>query len=179
MTRARAVSLPDDVIVSKIHEFRGQRVMLDRDLAELFAVSTKALKQAVRRNRERFPEDFLFEMNAGELEALRADPTTSEPVRKGLRYPPFCFTEPGVTMLACVLSSDVAITMNIKIIRVFLRLRDTLRERDELLARVRAIESRIGDHDEALRLLTACLQEVTPEPSSPRRPIGYRRQAQQ
>lgn len=169
------ISISEEAIVDRIYEIRGERVLLDRHLAELFAVPTKALKQAVRRNRERFPEDFMFEMTADELEVWREGHAGSEAVRRGLRYPPFCFTEQGVTMLACVLNSDTAIAMNIKIIRVFVRLKRSLLERSELLARLRQIEDRVAGQDEAIRLLFDSLKELVGEPNPPRRRIGYRR----
>ena len=170
-----AVSVPEEAIVHRIYEIRGERVLLDRDLADLFGVATKALKQAVRRNRERFPEDFMFEMTTTELESWREAHAGSEAVRRGLRYPPFCFTEQGVTMLACVLNSDTAIAMNVKIIRVFVRLKRSLRDRDELMARLRQIEERVAGQDEAIRLLFDSLKELVAEPNPPRRQIGYRR----
>lgn len=103
--------------MSKIYVIRDQKVMLDRDLAELYGVETKVLKQAVRRNMTRFPEDFMFEMTKEELENWRSQFVTSKEDRQGLRYMPFCFTEQGVTMLSCVLNSERAIHVNIQIIR--------------------------------------------------------------
>ncbi len=101
---------------------RGHKVMLDRDLAELYGVPTKALKQAVRRNADRFPEDFMFEMSKEEFEQWMSQNVTSTG-RVGLRYSPFCFTEHGVLMLSSVLNSSVAIAVNIQVIRVFTRMR--------------------------------------------------------
>lgn len=170
-----SVTLSDEAIVSRIYDLRGQRVMLDRDLAALFGVPTKALKQAVRRNLARFPEDFMFEMSAEEFEAWREEHVTSEAVRRGLRYPPFCFTEPGVTMLACVLNSETAVVANVRIIRIFVRLKQTAHEHVELLARMRDIESRVTGQDEAIRLLFDYIKELVGEPNPPRRPIGYLR----
>ena len=103
------ISIPNEVIISKIYEIREQIVMLDRDLAELYGVATKVLKQAVRRNIYRFPEDFMFEMKADEFEGWRSQFVTSKEDKQGLRYAPFCFTEQGVTMLSCILKSERAI----------------------------------------------------------------------
>ena len=103
------ISIPNEVIISKIYEIREQKVMLDRDLAELYGVATKVLKQAVRRNIYRFPEDFMFEMKADEFEGWRSQIVTSKEDKQGLRYAPFCFTEQGVTMLSCILKSERAI----------------------------------------------------------------------
>ena len=96
------LAIPEEVIISKIYELRNLKVMIDRDLAELFGVETRVLKQAVRRNIERFPQDFMFEMTKEELETWRSQFVTSKGDKKGLRYAPFCFTEQGVTMLSCV-----------------------------------------------------------------------------
>lgn len=101
--------VPDDVVMSKIYLIRDQKVMLDRDLALLYGVDTKVLKQAVRRNIQRFPEDFMFELTKDEFEHWRSQFVTSNKDRKGWRYEPFCFTEQGVTMLACTLNSEQAI----------------------------------------------------------------------
>jgi hypothetical protein len=118
----KEISIPDELISSKIYQLRGQKVMLDRDLAELYGVETRVLKQAVRRNRYRFPEDFRFEMTSDELENRRSQFVTSNKDRKGLRYAPFCFTEHGVLMRSSVLNSDRAIAVNIQIIRVFVNI---------------------------------------------------------
>lgn len=116
MSHKNAVILPDEVVMNKIYMVRDQKVMLDSDLAELYGVETKVLKQAVRRNLIRFPEDFMFEMNKEELDSLRSQFVTSNQKRGGIRYLPFCFTEQGVTMLSCVLNSERAIHVNIQII---------------------------------------------------------------
>ena len=112
-------------IQNKIYEIRGQRVMLDRDLAELYGVETKALKQAVKRNIGRFPSDFMFELNKEEFEVLRSQIVTSKG-RGGTRYMPFVFTEQGVAMLSSVLNSETAIQVNISIIRAFVAVRQMI-----------------------------------------------------
>lgn len=99
---SKEIAISEEVVMSKIYKIRGQKVMLDRDLAELYQVETKRLKEAVRRNISRFPEDFMFEMTKNELEIWRSQFATSKSDQKGLRYVPFCFTEQGVTMLSCV-----------------------------------------------------------------------------
>ena len=100
--------------------------MIDRDLAELYGVETKVLKQAVKRNIDRFPEDFLFEMTSDEFKDWRSQFVTSKSDKQGLRYAPYCFTEQGVTMLSCILNSARAIAVNIQIIRVFTKMRELL-----------------------------------------------------
>ena len=111
------IAIPDEVLMNKIHLIRGQKVMLDRDLSDLYGVETKRLKEAVKRNIERFPEDFMFELTKQEFENWRSQIASSKSDKMGLRYAPFCFTEQGVTMLSCVLSSKRAIEVNIRIIR--------------------------------------------------------------
>jgi hypothetical protein len=112
--KIKSVTVAEEAIISKIYLVTGQKVMIDRDLAELYGVETKVLKQAVRRNIDRFPSDFLFEMTQNELKDWRSQIVTSKADRQGLRYAPFCFTEQGVTMLSCVLSSERAIMVNIQ-----------------------------------------------------------------
>jgi len=124
MSPLENVVVPDEVVMSKIYMIRDQKVMLDRDLAKLYGVETKVLKQSVRRNIARFPEDFMFEMTKEELENWRSHFVTSKEDRQGLRYMPFCFTEQGVTMLSCVLNSERAIHVNIQIIRIYTRIRE-------------------------------------------------------
>jgi ORF6N domain len=113
-----SILFAEEAIINKIYLVRQQKVMIDRDLAELYGVETKRLKEAVRRNITRFPPDFLFEMNKTEFEDWRSQNVTSKEDKQGLRHAPFCFTEQGVTMLSCVLNSERAIAVNIQIIRV-------------------------------------------------------------
>lgn len=113
------------VIQSKIYEFRGQKVMLDFDLAEMYGMETKRLKESVKRNIKRFPSDFMFELSKEEFESLRSQIAASNK-RGGTRYMPYAFTEPGVAMLSSVLNSDVAIEININIMRAFIAVRQML-----------------------------------------------------
>ena len=113
------------VIQSKIYELRGQKVMLDFDLAEMYGMETKRLKESVKRNIKRFPSDFMFELSKEEFESLRSQFATSNK-RGGTRYMPYAFTEPGVAMLSSVLNSDVAIEININIMRAFIAVRQML-----------------------------------------------------
>lgn len=125
----------DEFIINKIYFVRGVKVMIDRDLAEMYGVETRKLKQAVKRNIERFPEDFMFEMTKEELSNWRSQFVTSNSDKMGLRYAPFCFTELGVAMLSSVLNSDVAIQVNIQIIRIFNKMKEALlAHKDVLLA---------------------------------------------
>lgn len=101
----KLIRLPDELIVSKIYLLRGMKVMIDRDLAELYGVETKRLKEAVKRNLERFPDDFMFEMTKEELENWRSQNVTSNSLKMGMRYLPYCFSEQGVAMLSSILKS--------------------------------------------------------------------------
>src|SRR5690606_42022087 len=119
-TEVKAVAIADDVLANKIYEFRGQKVILDSDLAELYGIETKQLKRQVRRNIDRFPEDFMFELSLDEFENLRNHFGTSK--WGGTRYTPMVFTEQGVAMLSSVLNSPTAIKVNIQIIRVLTKI---------------------------------------------------------
>lgn len=140
MGNTQSATIPDEVIMNKIYVIRDQKIMLDRDLAELYGVETKVLKQAVRRNMMRFPEDFMFEMSQKELENWRSQNVTSKQVRQGLRYKPFCFTEQGVTMLSCMLNSERAIHVNIQIIRIYTRIREMLLAHKDIFMKVEQFE---------------------------------------
>lgn len=136
----------DEKVLNQIYWLRGQKVMIDSDLANLYQVETRRLKEAVRRNISRFPPDFMFEMNQEETEIWMCQSDNAGSSRQR----PFCFTEQGVTMLACVLNSDVAVEMNIRIIRLFTRMKDALSNHKEILARLDTIEGRVGLHDDKL-----------------------------
>ena len=145
---AKAIALAEESIISKIYLVRGRKVMLDRDLAELYGVETKVLKQAVRRNINRFPSDFMFEMTTEELEDWRSQFVTSKEDRQGLRYAPFCFTEQGVTMLSCVLNSERAIAVNIQIMRIYTKIREMLLTHKDILLKLEQLEKKVTGHDE-------------------------------
>jgi len=128
------------IIESMIYIIRGQKVMLDSDLAKLYEVETKALKRAVRRNIERFPHDFMYELTKEELENWRYQFGTSNKEKMGLRIPPFAFTEQGVTMLSSVLKSSKAIQVNISIVRIFIKMRKLLLSEESLTDRMGKLE---------------------------------------
>ncbi|HOW30490.1 MAG TPA: ORF6N domain-containing protein [Bacteroidales bacterium] len=161
------------LIQSLIHEIRGYRVMLDSDLAALYETETKRLKEAVRRNINRFPPDFMFELNESEFETLRTQFATSN--RGGTRYMPFAFTEQGVAMLASVLNSPKAIEVNIQIVRAFVFLRQYAIANEELARKLNELESmynkQFKDIYEALNyLLTTNHQQKL---QNQRRKIGF------
>jgi hypothetical protein len=150
---------------------RGQRVILDRDLAALYGVPTKALKQAVRRNIGRFPEDFLFLLTPQELTEWRSQFVTSIGDRMGLRHPPMAFTEQGVAMLSSVLNSERAILVNVEIIRTFVKLRRMLASNAELARRLDALEKK---YDAQFKVVFDAIRQLMAPPTKPRRSIGFR-----
>jgi hypothetical protein len=166
---------PDEIIMNKIYLFRSKKVMIDRDLAELYGVETKRLKEAVRRNISRFPEDFMFEMDGDELENWRTQFASSNSDRLGLRYPPFCFTEQGVTMLSCILNSERAIAVNIQVIRIFTKMKELLITNKEILLQLEKIERKLTSHDEDISMIFQYLKKLLHPVYPPRRKIGFRR----
>jgi hypothetical protein len=156
----------------KILVLRGERVMLDADLAELYGVPTKVLVQAVKRNRARFPADFMFELTADEDEArLRSQIVTSKPGRGGRRTLPYAFTEQGVAMLSSVLRSGRAVAVNVEIMRAFVRLRTMLAGNVELARKLAALERK---YDAQFKVVFDAIRELMEPPAKPRRPIGFR-----
>ncbi len=153
--------IAEELVMSKIHTVHGHKVMLDRDLAELYGVTTKALKQAVRRNADRFPEDFMFEMSKVELGHWRSQIVTSNPGdNMGLRFAPFCFTEHGVLMLSSVLNSQAAIAVNIQIIRVFTRMRAAFAVHGDLLLKLEKPSGAVSHHSRDIRAIFKHLKKM-------------------
>jgi phage regulator Rha-like protein len=152
MTRSDYNTLiPAEVIMKKIYMFRGSKVMLDRDLADLYEIETKQLKRAVRRNISRFPDDFMFELSIEEFNNLRSQFGTSS--WGGARYAPMAFTEHGVIMLASVLNSERAIQVNIQIVRIFTRMREILASHKELLLKLEKIAHKLAEHDDHILVI--------------------------
>lgn len=171
---SKSIAVADEVVISKIYLIRGQKVMIDRDLAELYGVETKRLKEAVRRNIERFPEDFMFEMNKAEFEQWRKENITEAEDKQGLRYAPFCFTEQGVTMLSCVLNSKRAIEVNIQVIRIFTKLREMVLTHKDILLKLEKLERKAVQHDGDIKLIFKYLRELLNPPTEPMRKIGFK-----
>jgi len=175
-TENESVLIPDERIMDKIFLIRGQKVMLDRDLAELYGLDTKVLKQQVRRNLNRFPDDFMFELTKEEFENWRSQFVTSNSDRMGLRYSPMVFTEHGVLMLSSVLNSKKAIAVNIQIMRIFTRMRQMLTDTLSLKLEIEEIRKKVQNQDKNTELVFSYLdelitkQEVQPE----RKRIGYK-----
>ena len=171
-------SISQQQIENAILLLRGEKVLLDSDLARLYGVTTKALVQAVQRNLARFPDDFAFRLTAQEFTALRSQIVTSKnPGRGGRRYAPYAFTEQGVAMLSSVLRSERAVHVNIEIMRAFVRLRKILAANADLARRLDELERRVGDHDEQLiHVVRAIRQLMEPPAASKRRRIGFQTQ---
>jgi hypothetical protein len=164
--------IPADRIERAILFVRRQKVLLDRDLAQLYDVPTKALNQAVRRNLARFPADFMFQLTAEELQEWRSQIVTSNSQAKmGIRRRPYAFTENGVAMLSSVLTSDRAIAVNIEIMRTFTRLRELLASHETLARRLDQLEMKYDKQFSAV--FEAIRQLMAPPPTSKKRPIGF------
>jgi hypothetical protein len=170
-SRARAL-ITASRIEQSILLLRGYKVLLDSTLADLYGVQTKVLVQAVKRNRERFPSDFLFELNNHEVTNLRSQFVTSS--WGGRRYSPFAFTEQGVAMLSSVLNSPQAIRVNIEIMRAFVQLREMISTNKELSRKLDELERKVATHDQSIAgLITAIRELATPAPPKPKRRIGF------
>jgi hypothetical protein len=173
-TRKTAI-ISQQQIESAVLVLRGEKVLLDADLAAMYGVTTKALNQAVRRNRSRFPPDFMFRLTKEELENWRSQVVTSNPAAKmGLRRAPYAFTEQGVAMLSSVLRSERAVRVNVEIMRAFVRLRRVLAVNAELAGRLDELERRVGRHDEQFTAVIRAIRQLM-EPVEPakRRKIGF------
>ncbi|MCI0745869.1 MAG: ORF6N domain-containing protein [Verrucomicrobia subdivision 3 bacterium] len=157
-----------------IHVVRNQRVMLDSDLAALYGVSTKQLAQQFRRNRERFPADFAFQLTRGEYASIRSQNATASE-RGGRRYLPFVFTEHGAIMLATVLNSSLAIEASVRVVRAFVHLREMSASNKELAVKLAELERRLGAHDGAIRTLFDAIKQLVEGPAEEkqRREIGF------
>jgi phage regulator Rha-like protein len=167
--------IPDEVLINKIYFIRGQKVMLDSDLAELYGVETKRLKEQVKRNISRFPVRFMFELTKEENALLRSQIATLKPGEHS-KYLPFVFTEHGVLMLANVLKSKDAIDVSIRIIDIFVKLRETLADRTELWLEVEKIKAKLDNHGKNMEVVLSYLDELIDKKAQPktRKRIGYK-----
>ena len=172
MSRRTKVLAPARV-ESRIRPLRGLAVILDGDLAAIYGVTTAALNQAVKRNRERFPEDFLFQLTADESADLKSQSVTSSSGHGGRRKLPWAFTEHGAIMAASVLNSPRAVEMSVFVVRAFVRLRDFARTHAELTAKLTALERKVAGHDEDLKRMFATLRALLNPTTKPNRPIGF------
>jgi len=165
--------VPKDELTRRIHVVRGAKVMLDSDLATLYGVSPKRLNEQVKRNRRRFPRDFMFQVNAGEARALRSQNATLNVGRgRHRKYAPYVFTEHGAVMLASILNSGVAVRASIHVVRAFVNLRIALGAHRELAQRLDALQTK---YDHQFRVVFEVIRQLTdPAPPSQRRRIGFR-----
>jgi len=180
MTKAVEIAgIADKDIANKIYIIRGSKVMLDRDLAEMYDVQVKVLNQAVKRNISRFPGDFMFQLSKEEWESLKSHFVTSKidhnrDGRGGIRKLPFAFTEQGVAMLSSVLRSERAIQVNIQIIRVYMKMRQLLLDNKELWQKLEKIEQSMTKKDEEIKTIFKILKNLLIKEEKPRNPIGFR-----
>lgn len=163
-------------ILSRIYVIRGEKVMLDRDLAEMYGVETKRLKETVKRNAARFPRDFMFEMTTKEFEKWRASICLTSSDKQGLRYAPFCFTEQGVTMLSCILNSKTAIEVNLRVIRVFVKMREYALTHKEILLQLAKLEKEVKGNSKDIENIFIVIKELIEKHSTTasRNRIGFK-----
>jgi hypothetical protein len=158
---------------SGIHLIRGERVMLDSDLATIYGTSTARLNEQLRRNRQRFPEDFAFQLTPEEFKRLISQIAISKKGRGGRRKLPWVFTEHGAIMLASVLNSPVAIQASVRVVRAFVRLREMVAANTQLAGKLAELERRLDSHDEAIVDLFAALKRLLEPEAKPKREIGF------
>ena len=171
--RADTLIIPDELVMNSIYITRGQKVLLDFNLAKLYAVETSQLKRQVKRNIARFPHDFMFELNEDEFDILRSQIGTSS--WGGTRYRPMAFTEQGVAMLSSVLNSETAIRVNIQIIRVFTKMREMIMTNKDILLQLEKAEKKLTKHDNDIILIFQYLKKLLTPPQQPRQRIGFRK----
>lgn len=167
------IIIPDEIVLSKIYQFRGKKVMIDADLAELYEVETRVLNQQIKRNMDRFPEDFMFTLNKEEWEQLKSQNTNS--AWGGRRSLPNVFTEHGVLMLSSILNSKKAIATNIQIVRIFTRMREMLLTHKDILLQLEEIRKRSDEQDDRLDMIYNYLRRFMKEEKMPKRQLGYKK----
>jgi hypothetical protein len=175
---AKDLLIPDERIERAILLIRGQKVMLDRDLAKLYGVGTGVLNQAVKRNLLRFPQDFMFQLSKEETEIWKSQIVISNPAAKmAVRKRPYAFTEHGVAMLSSVLHSDRAIQVNIAIMRAFVRLREIMATHRDLARKLHEMEKQLGEHDQKFQVVFEAIRQLTAPRTEPekKRHIGFGR----
>ena len=169
------MEINEQLIVERVLVIRGVKIMLDKDLAEMYGVSTAALNQAVKRNISRFPDDFMFQLSSESFKSLISQNVISKRIgRGGTRKLPYAFTEQGVAMLSSVLNSETAIQVNIQIIRVFTKMKQLLHENKELFSKIEKVEKQLTNHDKDLQNIFTILKKLISIPDSTKRnPIGF------
>jgi hypothetical protein len=175
------IEITDSVVLSKIYLIRGKKVMVDKDLAEMYSVETKVLNQSVKRNIKRFPQDFMFQLTDSEFENWKSQIVTSNSVKMGMRKRPFVFTEQGVSMLSSVLKSDTAIEVNIQIIRIFTRIREVLLTHKDVMLKMEQLEKKllkqnenVNKHEQEIQAIFEALKHLFNHSAGQRKTIGFR-----
>ncbi len=172
---SKAVSITETLIENKIYLIRGQKIMLDLDLAEMYDVATKVLKQAVRRNIDRFPEDFMFELSTDEVESLSRSQFVTLKRGQNIKYRPFAFTEHGVLMLSSVLRSDRAVQVNIQIMRVYSKMKELLLMNKDILMKLEKLEKKSDKHDKEIKLIFDSIKRLIAQPIERTQRIGFKK----
>jgi hypothetical protein len=170
MAKISKEMIPSERIIGKIYLIRGKKVMLDRDLADLYGVDTRTLNQAVRRNLERFPEDFMFQLNKEEFKNWISQIVIPNNKKMGLRITPLVFTEQGVAMLSAVLKSQRAVYVSIQIVRTFVKLREMLATNKELREKIEAMEKK---NDQRFRIVFKAIAQLIKGDTVPKKKIGF------
>lgn len=173
MSKEKSLVILDEVVMNKIYLIRNHKVMLDRDLAELYGVKSIRLREQVKRNQERFPENFMFQLTEKEVENMVSQNAIPSKQHLGGSLP-FAFTEHGVLMLANVLKSEQAITMSIRIIEIFVRLREVLLTHKDILLKLEKLERKAVQHDSDIKLIFKYLRELLNPPAERMRKIGFK-----
>lgn len=173
------LTITESLVISKIYLIRDKKVMLDEDLAEMYGVETRRLNEQVKRNIERFPDDFMFQLTEKEYENLKSQNATSS--WGGRRKLPNAFTEHGVLMLSSVLNSSTAIQVNIKIMRVYTKLQEMLLTHKDILTKLEQLENKIlqqaertNKQEEEIQVVFEVLKKLLDPPKEPRKPVGYK-----
>ncbi|HXC06943.1 MAG TPA: ORF6N domain-containing protein [Bacteroidia bacterium] len=173
MNRSKYIIVPDEVLINKIYILRGHRIMLDRDLAGLYGTNPKRLREQVKRNAGRFPANFMFQLTEQETDLLVSQ--NAIPSKKHLGGTlPYAFTEHGVLMLANVLKSDEAIQMSVRIIEIFVKMRELLLTHKDILLQLEKLERQVVRNSDDIRQIFAALRQLLSPPPLPRRKIGYK-----
>lgn len=168
------VNVSEHIILNKIFIIRDKKVMIDRDLAEMYGVETRVLNQAVKRNSERFPEDFMFQFNNQDFENWKSQFVISNKEKMGIRNMPYAFTEQGVAMLSSVLNSKQAIQVNIQIIRIFTKMRELLLSNREILLKLNQLEKKLTQHDDDIAAIFNVLKQLLIQKNKPTQKIGFK-----
>jgi len=168
------VNVSEHIILNKIYIIRDKKVMIDRDLAEMYGVETRVLNQAVKRNSERFPEDFMFRFNEQDFENWKSQVVISNKEKMGIRNMPYAFTEQGVAMLSSVLNSKQAIQVNIQIIRIFTKMRELLLSHKEVLLKLNQLEKKLTQHDDDIAAIFNVLKQLLSPKNKPTQKIGFK-----